>query len=191
MAYKFHYQNNARQESAGEEISLSSPPEFKSQLDDLVKYSSNITIVGWREDTGTYTIQSMINDKKKINLIEIYKPNCDKIAQSIDSELLKIFNIDVQDFDSFIPLDERELLIWQDGPEHLPIDKSVRLINTMKKTYSKIIIATPKGVFEQGSLYGNEAECHLSSWEIEDYKNIGFNVSVISDNFLIGYWTKS
>ena len=187
MAYKFQYQNNLYRESSGEEIDSI---EVENGLCDIVKNSKYITMVGWRIDTGTYTIQSMLNDNKHVHVVEIFPGNCNALNASIYHENLMVHCINVKDFNDHIPLEERDVLIWQDGPEHLKMEESVEVINQIKQTYKSIIIATPKGLFEQGTMYGNTAEQHLSTWEIEDYQNIDFNVSIIGQNFLIGYWKK-
>ena len=61
----------------------------------------------------------------------------------------------------------------------------------MKNFYKAIIIATPNGEFPQESMYGNQAENHLSTWTEKDYEELGFTYAYSDNNpgFLIGYWS--
>lgn len=202
MAYKFSYQDNSMIHSRGERLNEPVAPGFKERLDSSVDLAEHVTIVGWRPDTGLYVIESMLNSGKKVHVVEIFKSNClnldctaarafkDKEAGPLLTSRLEIHNIDVQNFEMAIPESERGTLIWQDGPEHLEMDKSVKTIKKLQKTYNSIVISTPNGLHEQGALYGNEAERHLSAWHIEDYENLGFQCHVIGDHFLIGLWRR-
>lgn len=178
MAYKFGF-------PGGE--TLDHNQTFKSELDSLFSSSKNVTFVGWRQDTGLDVFINFFNNFQYINVVEIFKPNADLLA-SFKIPKLNVLNFDIRDHEDFLKSDDLDCLVWQDGPEHLEMQESKNILNELKTKFKKIIIATPKGEYIQGPLYGNESERHLSSWEIQDYQNLGFEVSIIGEIFLIGYW---
>jgi hypothetical protein len=177
MAYKFGL-------SGGE--TLDHNLSFKKNIDELFHSSKIVNFVGWRPDTG---FDVFLNNEnfEKINVIEIFSPNAQYLSRQNIPKVF-VYNKDVKDVLEFLPETDFDCLVWQDGPEHLRMSESISLLNALKTKFKKIIIATPKGEFPQGALFGNPAEEHLSSWEIKDYESIGFTCSVIGENFLIGYW---
>jgi len=180
MAYKFGL-------PSGE--TLHHNESFKREIDFLFSTSKNVTFVGWRQDTGLDVFINFLNNFDYINVVEIYNPNA-ALLSSFKIPKLNVYNEDIRNHESFLKSDDLDCLIWQDGPEHLEMSESIKILNELKTKFKKIIIATPKGEFIQGALYGNESERHLSSWEMEDYENLGFSVSIIGEIFLIGYWVK-
>ena len=88
-----------------------------------------------------------------------------------------------------------DLVIWQDGPEHMTMSDAQETIDRLKLLANKIIISTPKGEYVQGEMYGNKYEMHLSIWELEDYNKIGFTAKPYRTRGgtmgIIGYWEKS
>ena len=181
MAYKFEA---AEHVTCGEKLEFS---DFKTEIDGLVKNSKHITTVGWRVDTGYDLYDYLTNNKDSITIVEIFGPNiaCFNLSKYKNVETI---NDDVRNFESFLSTEQRDCIVWQDGPEHLDMEESKKIIRKFQKDFKSIIIATPNGIYEQGALYGNEAERHLSSWYKNDYEELGFKVKEIGGIFLIGYW---
>jgi hypothetical protein len=184
MAYKFSFQDNRYPVSSGEDFD-NDCVDYESDLDLIVDRSKYITMVGWRPDTGYYTIQKM-SEYAEVFVVEIFKNNA--AAFKFQDKNVNVINEDITNFEKFIPLEKRETLIWQDGPEHMHMEKSVAIIKSMQKYFKNIIISTPDGLCTQGSLYGNQHEEHLSTWCAQDYINLGFLPQNLGKQFLIGYW---
>jgi hypothetical protein len=191
MAYKFSIQQF---ESNNE--NLDHVPEFRDIVNNMIESAATVNSVGWRPDTGYKFFSYIVARGIRLNVIEIFKPNCDYF--SMNNPLVKVYNNDVTDFDKFLPVEDRDILIWQDGPEHLSIDSGKAIISQMQQDFRGIVIATPNGEYPQSNLFQNEAERHLSGWTISDYEELGFNVTEYNpqgpgschpvNSFLIGYW---
>jgi len=191
MAYKFAVQ---RFESNDE--TLDHVPEFRDTVNSMIDVATTVNSVGWRPDTGYKLFSYLVARGTRVNVIEIFRPNCDAFA--IKNNLLKVYNNDIMDFDKFLPVEDRDILIWQDGPEHLSIDSGKAILVQMQQDFNGIVIATPNGEYPQVNLGGNEAERHLSGWTIPDYEELGFKAVEYNhqgpesghpvDSFLIGYW---
>jgi hypothetical protein len=178
MAYKFFYP------SQGE--TLNTRGHFKTEMDMIVAEAKHLTFVGWRPDTGADLLQLLIANNQASTVIEIFRPNCEALAN------MRVANVicdDVRNFDRHLGDHQKEVLIWQDGPEHLLFDDAVSVIEKAKQHFGAIIIATPNGVCEQEAIHGNEHERHLSTWYKEDYERLGFKASLLDqEGFLTGYW---
>ncbi len=61
--------------------------------------------------------------------------------------------------------------------EHLTRHDGIELMKNMENAAKKkIIISTPNGWLEQNEFDGNKLQHHKSAWEIEDFKEYGYNV---------------
>lgn len=163
---------------------------FKIYIDNIIKKSKFLTYVGWRDNFSFFDYYSSII--KKIFIIEIWQPHVDKLNKKYSN--VEIICKDVCNFDSLIPLNYRDCLLWQQGPEHMKMKQAKNLINQMKKTFSKIIIETPNGLWEQGADGDNIYEAHLSYWYPEDYQELGFSYALFGGatqhDIIIGYWER-
>lgn len=181
MAYKFFYP------SRGE--TLNNNPRLKSLMDSTVASASHLTFVGWRPDTGIDLIQLVRANFQDVTVIEIFKRNAD-VLQS--TGLCRVICDDVANFDRHLQVNEKQVLIWQDGPEHVEMNRSVEIIKNAQKYFQNIIIATPDGIHPQDEIQDNPYERHLSSWFSQDYIDLGFNVSNLDqEGFLTGVWRRS
>ena len=191
MAYKFSVQ---KFESNDE--TLDHVPEFRDAVNSMVDEATTVNSVGWRPDTGYKLFSHLVARGTRLNVIEIFKPNCDAFV--LKNNLVHVYNENILNYDKFLPHKDRDVILFQDGPEHLSIDVGKDILGQMQKDFNGIVIATPNGVYPQSNLFQNEAERHLSGWTTADYEEIGFNVTEYNpqepgschpvDSFLIGYW---
>lgn len=180
MAYKFFYP------STGE--TLNTRGQFKVDIDLIAAEARHLTFVGWRPDTGVDLLHLLAANNQTSTVIEIFRPNCEVLA---NFNICNIVCDDVKNFDKHLAEHQKEVLIWQDGPEHLLFEESVAVLEKAKQHFKAIIIATPNGVCEQEAIHGNEHERHLSTWYKEDYEKLGFTVSLLDqEGFLTGYWKR-
>lgn len=180
MAYKFFYP------SRGETLDLN--PDFKRKIDLLAARASVITFVGWRPDAGLDLFHLLRSNCQTPIVIEIFEQNCKALASA---RICQVICDDVRNFDRRLDSSQKELLVWQDGPEHLEKSDSIEVLKKAQEHFKSIVIATPDGFCEQDELYGNIHERHLSSWYKDDYESLGFRVSSLDQpGFLTGYWTR-
>ena len=65
--------------------------------------------------------------------------------------------------------------------EHLEKKDGINLIKQMEKiAKKKIIIFTPNGFLEQKPFDGNEYQRHVSGWEIDEMRKLGFDITGIN-----------
>jgi hypothetical protein len=180
MAYKFERQIPPE--------TLDHVPTFKKAIDELVLKCESVVSVGWRQDTG-YALYELLRSKvRNVYMIEIFPPNWEAFECPGIMKICK----DIRNYRGLIPPNHRGCLLWQDGPEHLPLGDAKDLIRTMQEDFESIVLATPNGPHAQGAYLGNPAECHLSTWTKDTYEELGFTTVeyLLQNAGLIGYWTK-
>lgn len=84
---------------------------------------------------------------------------------------------DVLQLDSCFGEKSFDCVVASDLIEHLKKEDGYRLIRMMEKiARKKVIIFTPNGFLPQREFDGNELQVHISGWEIEEMKKMGFRV---------------
>ena len=166
-------------------------PKFRDKLNSLVESSEYVTYVGWKAGTSYNKLDYFDSFAKRVYIIEVFPPNVAGYEQGRHKNSTIILG-NISDYENLIPKEFRELLIWQQGPEHVEMLECKKLIEKMKQHFKKIVIETPNGNYPQGAVGGNEYEKHLSHWNVKDYKSIGFKYSLYdgakNENNIIGYW---
>lgn len=187
MAYLFekHYSYKGDHDE-----DLDHVPDFKEKIDSLVKNAKTVLVVGWRPDTGYYLFE-YLTGFSTVTLVEIFENNCKSFT-------LNNVNVVCDNILEFIKKTETvfDVLIWQDGPEHVTIPEFEQFLKDCSGKVKNMIIATPNGVYPQDALYGNIYERHNATWFQNTYLEFGFDVreyiadvhwSLNRKNGLIGY----
>jgi hypothetical protein len=107
--------------------------------------------------------------------VDVHEPAIAKSrAQGIHDEYqcLNVLNIEsafaARSFDCVVALD----LI-----EHLPKEDGYRLLQSMERiALKKVILFTPNGFLPQPAIDGNEFQRHLSGWEVDEMRGMGYRV---------------
>jgi hypothetical protein len=165
---------------------------YSEQLNNSLKPNSNVYIVGWRPDSLLWYFDFFLHINCNITLIEIFPNN----ANSFPKHLYPNVNVicdDVQNYKKYIS-SSNNILYWGEGPEHLPLSVSKKLLIEMKNYFDTMIIHTPFGEYIQEEMYGNIYETHLSTWYDTDYDELDFKHCRFhgpSHNFdaIVGFWT--
>jgi hypothetical protein len=167
--------------------------EYSEELTSKINPGSNVCIVGWRPDSHFWPYDLFTDKKCDITLIEIFEPNAN--AFPTDQYNINVVCDSVEYFDRYFKKEDKHknILYWGEGPEHLPMEVSKDILKRCKEYFYMIIIHTPDGVYEQGEMYGNIHESHLSAWYESDYAELGFKIDRFdgpADNrdCLIGYF---
>lgn len=105
--------------------------------------------------------------------VEAFKPYYDEsVRNKIHSECInkKINEVDfdANSFDAVMMIGVLEHLTKEEGLE--------TLAKCEKWAKKKVIIATPNGFLPQHSIDGNEHQCHLSGWDVMEYRKMGYKV---------------
>lgn len=74
-----------------------------------------------------------------------------------------------------------DLIFWWHGPEHIHEHEIFPTVERMKRVCNRhIIFGCPWGIYEQGAVYGNPYEEHMSHLHPEFYQKLGFITSTVS-----------
>jgi hypothetical protein len=184
MAYQFGGPAHSDQ-------TLDHVPEFKARVDGAVRGAKAVVYIGWRPNDSGYGFFDWLvsdGDPPLTLVVEAWKPNCDAfelpytVCFKVNDRAEFLFDV--------VPRWMRDCVVWQDGPEHLPDEASARLIKSWQLMgFKSIVVSTPDGYLEQGSLDGNELERHVGAWTKETYKRLNFQVESYSAG-LLGIWQK-
>ena len=110
-----------------------------------------------------------------VDLVEVNKENLDLHVEKKTFD--RYFLSDVRSFD---PKDKYDVVVFWHGIEHLEKSELPALIEKMKEYTNKIILfGCPYGRYEQGVIYGNPYEHHVSHWNEMELVEVGLNVSSI------------
>jgi SAM-dependent methyltransferase len=107
--------------------------------------------------------------------VDNFQPSIDKSrAAGIHNEYRKM---DVLLMDEEFPPESFDVVLALDLIEHLDKKDGFRLIESMERLAKrKVIIFTPNGFLEQHEFDGNLSQVHVSGWEIDEMRAMGFRV---------------
>jgi hypothetical protein len=155
----------------------------RDALNNIFASSKSVLMVGWRYDSDSSFVDFMINEGKDLTIVEIYEPNTKTIRSDVN-----IVCSDILDYEINKPYD---LLLWQHGPEHVFKSEVFDLIKKIKDKFKYIVLETPYGANDQGEMYGNIYEAHVSEWTEQDYEKLGMNwvkyAGADNNAFIIAY----
>ena len=75
-----------------------------------------------------------------------------------------------------------DCILLTDVIEHMEKPEGLRIIDQLRKLLlpgGQLLIGTPAEFFEQGAVYGNCHEQHLSAWSQQEFEQLEFQVSVV------------
>ncbi|MCX6563025.1 MAG: class I SAM-dependent methyltransferase [Candidatus Aminicenantes bacterium] len=108
--------------------------------------------------------------------VDNFQPSIDKSrAAGIHGEYRKM---NVLEMDKKFPPESFDVVVALDLIEHLEKKDALRLIEVMERlARRKVIIFTPNGFLEQHEFDGNRSQVHISGWEIDEMRALGYRVS--------------
>lgn len=76
-----------------------------------------------------------------------------------------------------VSLPNFDAVMMSDVIEHFEKATAIDLVEKLKDITNKILfVSTPAVWFAQGAAYGNEYEVHRSFWNVDEFKNMGFEI---------------
>lgn len=179
MSYTF----TAPEKNYANKESLNHCSEIKRKIDNIFENSKTILMVGWREDSGQKFLNHALSKDKKITIIEVFSDNVKTIPSTVES-----VESDIREYEVTKPYD---LFLWTHGPEHVEKLDVYKFFKKYNHFFKYIILESPNGHNDQGNLYGNPYEEHISTWISQDYIDLGFEyityAGQTNDAFIIGY----
>jgi len=74
------------------------------------------------------------------------------------------------------PVEAYDLAIFGDIIEHLKKEEGESILKAYKEKCKNVLVSCPNGHYEQGEVYGNIHETHLSDWREEDFLRLGGSI---------------
>lgn len=112
--------------------------------------------------------------------IELFKPYLDNAVESF----IKIHG-NMCNFNKLIDKKYYDCAMIIDSIEHLEKNEALNLLKEIQKLFNKILLITPEHFFifekDLSGYDSHESQRHKSGWEVEEFKNLGFKVELISD----------
>lgn len=110
-----------------------------------------------------------------VDVVEVFLPNIIKLK-----DVKRIRTIFCSDIRYFTPKTNYDVVVFWHGIEHLEKSDVYPLTVKMQKYTNKIILfGMPYGRYDQGELYNNPYEKHISAWYPEDFPARGFECDTI------------
>lgn len=123
---------------------------------------------------------NMFDWKVKIDGVEIFDSYITDLQRSIYDHIY------IGDIRTLVDtLGDYDLIYMGDVIEHLEKQDAMELLSKLKMKCRDLIIVTPVHVSEQGEVYGNEKETHVSQWSTIDFED--FNVLEITNSLVAHY----
>ena len=179
MSYTF----TAPEKNYNNKESLNHCSEIKKKVDNIFESSETILMVGWRIDSGEKFLNYALSKGKKITIVEIFPANVKTIPNTCEA-----IEADIREYEVTKSYD---LFLWQHGPEHVDKADVYKFFRKYGHLFKYIVLEAPNGHNEQGNLYGNPYEEHISTWGPADFGDLGFEyityAGQTNDAFIIGY----
>lgn len=107
--------------------------------------------------------------------VDLFQPSIDR---SRGKEIHNEYHLmNVLEIGNFFPEKSFDCVVASDLIEHLEKKDGFKLIEIMEKlAKKKVIVFTPNGFLEQREYDGNKYQVHLSGWEIEEMKKLGYKL---------------
>lgn len=121
--------------------------------------------------------------------IEIFKPYFEKIPKNCYERL---FHHDIRTFDYEKQLSDVKLqaVMIIDVLEHLKRDEGIKLLEKIN-FIPFIIICVPIIDYEQGEMFDNVHEAHLTQWKVNELEDLGFTTYFTDEIIGVFYKNKS
>ena len=111
-----------------------------------------------------------------IDLLEIWPENCEGFVD--DPRVRHVMIGDVRDM-PHLPEERYDWVVWWHGPEHIKQDELGPVTKQLGAISEHVLLGCPWGKWEQGELYGNPHEKHVSTWQPKDFEELGFTVRAV------------
>lgn len=118
--------------------------------------------------------------KVRIDGVEIFKKYITPLQKKIYD---KIYIGNILELVDKLPY--YDMIYMGDVLEHIERQDALELIQKLKTKTRDLIIVTPVNVGQQGSIYGNENETHVSQWSLMDFSDC--QVVTIHNSMIIHY----
>lgn len=138
----------------------------------------NVGFHSWDDIRTHWWIRICEENNIEWKILEIFKENVDDTIHK-GCSANKIMLGDILNIEKYVNVDC--LLFWH-GPEHVDKKKFLEMLPDIESRVNKIIIfGMPLGYEPQDIVYGNIYEIHVSEWQPEDWKNLGYKVVIVRD----------
>jgi 2-polyprenyl-3-methyl-5-hydroxy-6-metoxy-1,4-benzoquinol methylase len=169
----------------------------RSIIERYAKMSENVLDLG----CGRNSLILELNLNVNYTGVEAFEPYIEQIKSKqlsgINPNLksVKLINDDILSID--FKENEFDLILIIDVIEHLNKIDAYELIEKAKKWTSRfLIVSTPNGFVEQATLDKNHLQKHISGWDVEEIKELGFSVKglaglkILRRDFHATNWTE-
>ena len=158
---------------------------LEKYIGDIFTRPYTVLYIGAKKSRWDY-VPEMYNAGAKITVLEAYEENAEGLKES--SYFERVIHGDVR-YINYLDLgrDKFDVVFWWHGPEHVSKAEAKELVPKLVNLANKyVVLGVPWGVVPQGVVKGNMYEVHLSSWDIQDFIDIDFNVEAIEPKDVMG-----
>lgn len=143
-----------------------------------IKSFLNVGFHSWEDQRVHWWIRICEENNIDWKILEIFKENVDDTIRKGCPES-KIIYGDILNTDVYENIDC--LLFWH-GPEHIDKKKFLKTLPSIENRVNKLIIfGMPLGYEPQDVVYGNIHEVHVSEWQPNEWRELGYDVTVVKD----------
>jgi len=156
--------------------------QVEKNIPDIWKYKT-VLYIGARRYRRDFTNQFK-QKGYRIDILEVFDKNLQSLKKL--KFINKLIKGDVREVDKLID-QEYDVIFWWHGPEHIHKNELKDTLNKLKKISNKLVVCgCPYGKYEQGVVYGNVWEKHLSYLEPANFKKSSFQVDVLGKKDSLG-----
>jgi len=148
-------------------------------------------MAGYRKKRWWHDIFSK-NGFTKFTILEVFPENVKFAIEYFEEKKIAVDVVEgnILDASGIFKAKQFDVSVFWHGPEHLPLPEIDIALQEMEKVTKKfIIIGCPNGESEQGKIYGNPYEEHVSGADDGFYKQRGFLTEVIKRKGFVPHLT--
>lgn len=117
-------------------------------------------------------IEEMMKQGKQVLGVEIWRDSCYAIKE--DTPMV-VLNMDMMEMPEKFVVDAVDMIWIKQTIEHVPKKPAMFMLNQFKRIAKKaVLVETPYGRYDQGTLYNNKYEEHLCALYPEDFAEAGY-----------------
>lgn len=117
-----------------------------------------------------------------VDVVEIFDKNVEHLKTI--KQLNKVYHADIIDF---MPTCHYDYVIWNHGPSNVSKEQIEPVLKKLESFAKKaVVLGCPNGIFEQGEVYGNKYESHLSHLDNNFFNELGYTTECLGSINCIG-----
>jgi len=124
-------------------------------------------------------VKEFIDAGYEVTILEAWQENCDKLINVPGVKNVICGDIVYEEIEN-----KYDVVFFWHGPEHIEIEKLPHVFKKLESLANKMVVmGCPNGVFDQGDIYNNPYERHVSHLDYIIFEKYGYDVECLGEGY--------